>query len=98
MAITEAKLYVPVITLSTQDNQKLLQQLKSGFKSTINWNIYQSKFISKSIRSKFRSPNWSKLSGSKQKFLFSHLKIIHIEQGIINIFSNSGNKRLQYYD
>ena len=36
LAITEAKLYVPVITLSTQDNEKLLQQLKSGFKSTIN--------------------------------------------------------------
>ena len=32
-AITETKLYVPVVTLSTQDNEKLLQQLKSGFKS-----------------------------------------------------------------
>ena len=31
-AITDAKLYVPVVTLSTQDNSKLLQQLKSGFK------------------------------------------------------------------
>ena len=29
---TETKLYVPVVTLSTQDNTKLLQQLKSGFK------------------------------------------------------------------
>ena len=36
-AITETKLYVPVVTLSTQDNAKLLQQLKSGFKR-INWN------------------------------------------------------------
>ena len=40
--ITETKLYVPVVTLSTQDNAKLLQQLKSGFKRTINWNIYES--------------------------------------------------------
>ena len=39
---TETKLYVPVVTLSTQDNAKLLQQLKSGFKRTINWNKYQS--------------------------------------------------------
>ena len=31
--ITDTKLYVPVVTLSTQDNVKLLQQLKSGFKS-----------------------------------------------------------------
>ena len=34
--ITETKLYVPVVTLSTQDNTKLLTQLKSGFKRTIN--------------------------------------------------------------
>ena len=30
------------MTLSTQDNTKLLQQLKSGFKRTINWDKYQS--------------------------------------------------------
>ena len=38
--ITDTKLYVPSVTLSTQDNSKLLQQLKSGFKSVINWNKY----------------------------------------------------------
>ena len=42
-AITDTKLYVPVVTLSTQDNSKLLQQLKSGFKRVINWNKYLSK-------------------------------------------------------
>ena len=42
-SITDTKLYVPVVTLSTQDNAKLLEQLKSGFKRTINWNKYQSK-------------------------------------------------------
>ena len=41
-AITDTKLYVPVVTLSTQENAKLLQQLKSGFKRTINWNKFQS--------------------------------------------------------
>ena len=40
--ITETKLYVPVATLSAQDNAKLFQQLKSGFKRTINWNKYES--------------------------------------------------------
>ena len=40
---TDSKLYVPVVTLSTQDNAKLLQQLKSAFKRTINWEKYQSK-------------------------------------------------------
>ena len=41
-AITETKLYVPDVTLSTKDNEKLLQQLKSGFKKTISWNKYES--------------------------------------------------------
>ena len=36
--ITETNLYVPVVTLSTQDHSKLLPQLKSGFKRTISWN------------------------------------------------------------
>ena len=39
------KLYVPVVTLTTQDNAKLLEleQLKSGFKRTVNW-LNQSTF------------------------------------------------------
>ena len=41
--ITETNLYVPVVTLSTQDNAKLLPQLKLGFKRTIGWNKYLSK-------------------------------------------------------
>ena len=36
--ITDAKIYIPVVTLSTNDNIKLLRQLKSGFKRTVNWN------------------------------------------------------------
>ena len=41
-AITGTKLYTPILTLSTKDNAKLLQQSKSGFKRTINWNKYYS--------------------------------------------------------
>ena len=36
--ITNTKLYVLVVTLSTEDDAKLLEQLKSGFKRTFNWN------------------------------------------------------------
>ena len=42
-AITETKLYVSVVTLSTADNMKLLQQLTSDFKRAINWDKYISK-------------------------------------------------------
>ena len=31
------------VTLSTQDNAKLLEQLKAGFNRTINWNKYEPK-------------------------------------------------------
>ena len=40
--ITDKNLYVPFVTLSTQDNTKLLEQLKSVFKRAISWNKYQS--------------------------------------------------------
>ena len=41
--ITDAKLHVPVVTLSTEDSSRLPQQLKSGFERTVNWNKYLSK-------------------------------------------------------
>ena len=44
-AIADTKLYALVLTLLTQDNAKLLHQLKSGFKRTNNLNKYQSKVI-----------------------------------------------------
>ena len=47
-AITYTKLYLPVVTLLTQENTQFLQQLKSGFKGVINWNKYLSKPKSKS--------------------------------------------------
>ena len=40
--ITDTKLYVPTVTLSKEDDIKLLEQLKSGFKRTIKWNKYRS--------------------------------------------------------
>ena len=40
-AITDTKMCVPVVTLLNEDNIRPLQQLKSGFKGTINCNKYQ---------------------------------------------------------
>ena len=40
--IAVTKLYVPVVTLSTEDDNSFLGQLKSGFKRTIKWNKYRS--------------------------------------------------------
>ena len=41
--LTGTTLYVPVVTLSTQDNAKLIEQLRSGFKRATDRNKYQSK-------------------------------------------------------
>ena len=40
--ITDTKLNVPVVTLSTQDDNKSLEQLKTGFRKKIKWNKYRS--------------------------------------------------------
>ena len=48
-AIGDCKLYVPVVTLSKDDEIKLLTNLKSGFKREIKWNKYRSQMITEAI-------------------------------------------------
>ena len=38
--ITDAKLHVPIVTLSTKDNLNLTKQLSDGFKRSVYWNNY----------------------------------------------------------
>ena len=45
--LSDIKPYVRVITLLTEDNLKLLKQLESGLKRTINWNKYLTKTTNK---------------------------------------------------
>ena len=39
--ITDAKLYIPIVTLSSEDNVKLSKLLNKGFKRPIYWNEYK---------------------------------------------------------
>ena len=55
--ITETNLYVPVVTLSTQDNAELSPQLKSSFKRPISWNKYLAKPELLAQNPKFKSFN-----------------------------------------
>ena len=50
--ITDTKLYVPVVTLSTKDDNNFLEQLKSGFKRTIKWNKYRSEMTNQTQNNK----------------------------------------------
>ena len=47
--ITDTKLYVPIVTLSAENDNKLLEQLKTGFKRTIKWNKYRSEMSNQTI-------------------------------------------------
>ena len=42
-AITDAKLHVPIVTLSTKDSANLTKQLNKGFKRSVYWNSYERK-------------------------------------------------------
>ena len=41
--ITNTKLYVPTVTLSSKDNIKLVKLLEEGFKRSVYWNEYHAK-------------------------------------------------------
>ena len=47
--IKDTKLYVPFVTLSKENDTKLLEKLKSGFKKTIKWNKYKSQMTIQKI-------------------------------------------------
>ena len=49
LSITDCKLYVPVVTLSKDDEIRLLTNLKSGFKREITWNKYRSQMTTDAI-------------------------------------------------
>ena len=55
--VTDAKIYVPFVTLSSQDNAKLLEQLKAGFNGTIKWNKREPKSNGRATKPIFRFLN-----------------------------------------
>ena len=63
---TDTKLYVPIVTLSTQDNEKLLQQLKSVFNPNLNGGVFSLGFPL-TLR-----PRMSHICGFLDWFSFSH--------------------------
>ena len=47
--ITNRKLYVPIVTLSSKDNVKLVKLLEEGFKRPVYWNEYQTKIETRNL-------------------------------------------------
>ena len=59
--ITDTKLYLPVITLSTENDKKLLEQLRTGFKRTIKWNKYRSEMTNQTKNDNLKLFDWSNI-------------------------------------
>ena len=47
--ITNTKLYVPIVTLSSKNNAKLVKLLKDGFNRPVYWNEYQTKIETRNL-------------------------------------------------
>ena len=59
LAINDCKLYIPVVTLSKDDEIKLLTNLKSGFTREIEWNKYRSQMSTDAISNNLNILNYS---------------------------------------
>ena len=71
-------MYVLVVTLSTENDKRLLEQLRAGFKRTIKWNKYRSEMTSQTPNNNLNyliDPKFSKV----ERFLSYRLKIRTIE-------------------
>ena len=96
--IRDKKLYIPVVTLSTQDNSKLLHQLKPGFKRTTSWKKHLSK--AELLR---QDPNLNHFVEPSLKRV-NRLFVLAFENGAQKnitlwlLSSKCGIKRLQFYD
>ena len=68
--IKDTKLYVPVVTLSAE-NDKLLEQLKTGFKRTVKWNKYRSHMSNQTVNKNLNSLIHPTFSNVNRLFVLS---------------------------
>ena len=90
--ITDTKLYVPVVTLLTGNNKRLLEHLRTGFKRTIKWNKYRLEMTNQTETSHLNhliDPTFTKVNR-----LFYRSKMKKIEHLFQSIMYKSWNKRL----
>ena len=95
--ITDTKLYVLVVTLSTEDNLKLLKQLESDFKRTINWNKYQSK-LTEQEQNRYLDFLIDPIFQGLNRFFVLLFENKTDREVVLSLPSKMRNKRLQFYD
>ena len=69
--ITDCKLYVAVVTLSAENDNKLLEQLKSGFRRSIKWNKYMSQMSNQNKNNNLNYLIDPKFSNGNRLFVLS---------------------------
>ena len=71
--ITSTKFYVPIVTLSSKDNVKLVKLLEEEFKRPVCWNKYQTKIETRDLDNKnlTRFPLDASFQGVKRLFVFA---------------------------
>ena len=103
--ITDTKLYVPVVSLSKENDIKLLEQLKSGFKRTIKWKKYRSQMtiqpqnnnVNYLIDPKFTNVNrlfvlsFSRNNNTDNRESFSDYYVPNIEIKDFNVITDGKN-------
>ena len=95
--ITDTKLYVPVVTLSTKDDNNFLEQLKSGFKRTIKWNKYRSEMTNQTKNNNLNyliDPTFTKVNrlfvlsfeNQNDRTSFSRYYVSNVQIKVFNVF------------
>ena len=93
--ITDAKLYVPVVTLSAEDNVKLVKQLNEGFKRPVYWNKYKVTgnkvvgFAAANVQKHIRELIDSSYQGLKTVFVLAYDDVIDDNQVSVDSFKKN---------
>ena len=99
-AIADTKLYVPIVTLKTEDNTKLLKLLSKGFKRPIYWNEYKVTPNKNYDANVYGKENDDATENSYRKYFLSRMKIKHynIEIDGRNFYNQSINDSVKQYN
>ena len=100
LKITDTKLYVSAVTLSKENDIKLLEKLKPGFKKTIKWNKYRSQMTIQNNNNNLNYLIYPTFTNVNRLFVLSYKRIEedNIEKDYRDFFSNYYVPKVQIKD
>ena len=81
--IKDTKIYVPAVTLSARDNQKLSKRLSKGFEGSVFWNEYKMKSDNKNTTNELINFLESNFVGVNRLFEFIQIEIIILKDFLL---------------